>query len=436
MNLQSTRKERVGWYFYDWANSVFYTSVITVFLGPYLTAITKSAADIHGFIHVLGLPIHYGSFFPYIISMSVILQLVFLPFLGAIADYTKLRKMLLGIFAYIGSGATVCLYFIDSSNYLWGGLLFILANLSFGASVVMYNSFLTELAEPERRDTISSIGWGFGYIGGGVLLGLNLIFYMNANALQISSGLAVRICLASAGVWWAFFTIIPMITLRTVKFKNPVLSKKSLFVSGWKELRQTIKDAKNYPNTLTFLVAYLLYNDGVQSVIAMSASFGQEELGLSMSTLTTIILIVQFVAFFGSIFFSFIASHYGAKKSIQISLVVWVLITIYAFGFLYTVSGFYILAIFIAIVLGGTQALSRSIFAGLIPVGKESEYFSLYEVSEKGTSWIGTMIFGLTLQFSGSYRLAVLSLSVFFILGFVILYRVKTSNFQTFYQTQ
>ena len=157
-----SRREQVGWYFYDWANSAFSTTVITVFLGPYLTAITQNAADANGFVHPLGIPILADSFFPYMVSLSVVLQVFFLPVLGAIADYSHLKKTLMGTFAYVGALATLGMYFLQGDRYLLGGGLFLLANLSFGASIVFYNAFLPEISAPDDRDRVSSQGWAMG----------------------------------------------------------------------------------------------------------------------------------------------------------------------------------------------------------------------------------------------------------------------------------
>jgi UMF1 family MFS transporter len=421
----STRKERVGWYFYDWASAVFHSTVITVFLGPYLTTITKAAAGKDGFVHILGIPVGAGSFFPYVVSASVLLQVLVLPVMGAIADYTHKKKFLLGLFAYIGSLATVCMFFLNGVHYLFGGLLFIIANISFGAASVMYNAYLNDIAESNRRDAVSSVGWAFGYLGGGLLLALNLWFFLNASKFGLSPSTAIRINLASAGAWWALFTIVPMLNLKVRQPAKQIPQGVFLLTIGFKELLATIKSSLNYPKTLLFLIAFLFYNDGVQSVIALAAVFGQEELGLSMSTLTTVILMVQFIAFFGSLLFKYFANAIGTKKALLISLVIWTGCIFYAFTYLHTETGFYMLGGVIAIVLGGTQALSRSMYSHLIPKSKEAEYFGLYEISNKGTSWIGPLIFGLTLQFSGSYRWAILSLALFFIVGWAMLLQLN-----------
>lgn len=178
--VNERRREQRGWYFYDWANSAFSTTVVTVIGGPYLTAVTRSAAGADGFVNPLGIPVSAGSFFPYVISLSVFLQVILLPVVGAIADRSRRKKELLALFAYVGAVATMAMYLIGGSAYLFGGLLFLVANLSFGASIVVYNSFLPEIAEPEERDRVSSRGWAVGYLGGGLLLAANLALFSRA----------------------------------------------------------------------------------------------------------------------------------------------------------------------------------------------------------------------------------------------------------------
>lgn len=423
------RREQVGWYLYDWANSAFYTTVVTVFLGPYLTGVAKSAAESLGqgnaFIYPLGIRVFYGSFFPYVVALSVGLQMVFLPILGAIADYSHRKKQMLALFAYIGSFATMGLYFLQGTNYLLGGGLFVLANVSFGASIVFYNSFLPDIASAEERDRVSSVGWAIGYLGGGLLLALNLYLFSNAESYGLTASQAVRISLGSSGAWWALFTLAPLLTLKNrLSVKAPPAGQHYV-VTGFKQLRHTISSARHYPQTLLFLVAYLLYNDGIQAVIALASVFGSEELKLEQSTLVQVILMVQFAAFFGALLFNWLAKATGSKRAIMASLVIWTAVLVYAYGLLQTKLQFFILGAAIAIVLGGSQALSRSVYSLMIPKGQEAEYFSLYEVSDKGTSWLAPLMFGLALQFTGSYRAAILSLVVFFISGLALLAKVN-----------
>jgi len=422
-----SRREQIGWYFYDWANSAFSTTVITVFLGPYLTSVTQNAADASGYVYPLGIPVFADAFFPYLVSLSVVLQVFFLPVLGAIADFSRAKKPLMGIFAYIGAFATLGMFFLQGQNYWLGGLLFLLANLSFGASIVFYNAFLPEISSPEDRDRVSSQGWAMGYLGGGLLLVLNLIFYLQHEAFGVSEGLAVRICLASAGVWWAIFTLIPLVRLQPRQPQKQLPAGERFISIGFKQLRHTLRELPRYPHTLLFLIAYLLYNDGIQTVISLSSQFGSAELQLDQQTLITAILMVQFVAFFGALAFGYLANWIGTKRAIVLSLVIWTG-TVYASYALIQPNSplqFYLLAAAIAIVLGGSQALSRSVFSLMIPKGQEAEYFSLYEVSERGTSWLGPLVFGLALQFTGSYRVAIFSIVILFVLGLIVLTQVN-----------
>jgi UMF1 family MFS transporter len=417
-------RERVGWYFYDFANSAFSTTVITVFLGPYLTMVTKAAAGTAGFVYPLGVKVAPGSFFPYVVSVSVVLQVVFLPILGAIADYSHRKKQMLIALAYLGALATMALYFLHGDNYLLGGALFIIANVSFGGSIVLYNAFLPDIATPSERDSVSSRGWAVGYLGGGLLLATNLILVSQAPALGLTTAHAVRISLTSAGLWWAIFTVIPVVTLRSRQPAKALPPGERYLTAGFAQVRRTFGALLHYPHTLRFLAAYLLYNDGIQTVITLASQFGQEELGLPMPTLTAVILMVQFVAFFGSLMFDYVARAVGAKWAILISLVIWTGTLVYAYGFLQTATQFVGLAAVIAIVLGGSQALSRSVYSLMIPKAQEAEYFSLYEVSERGTSWLGPLLFGLALQLTGSYRVAMLSLIIFFVSGMALLAKV------------
>jgi UMF1 family MFS transporter len=364
-----------------------------------------------------------GSLFGYTLSASVFLQVFVLPLLGAIADRSGRKRELLTVLSYVGALATAALFFVSGERYLLGSGLFIVANLAFGSAMVVYYSWLPDLAAPDERDAVSSKGWASGYLGGGLLLVLNLALYLNAESLGISQGDAVRICLCSAGVWWGLFAVVTLTRLRNHPHPvEPGLQRRGLVGGSVRQLGATFADLRRRPLTLFFLVTYLLYNDGVQTVANVSAQYGSEELGLSQSTLITAILVVQFIAFGGALGMGRLAARYGTKRTILGSLVVWVLVIGIAY-FLQKGSAlqFYAVALAIGFVLGGTQALSRSLFSQLIPAGKEAEYYGFYEISDRGTSWLGPLAFGLTFQLTGSYRLAIVSLVVFFVVGFVAL---------------
>ncbi|MBO9367485.1 MAG: MFS transporter [Chloroflexi bacterium] len=425
------KREIFGWAMYDWANSAFSTTVGTVFLGPYLASITAEAAKAYpdGMARLLGIPIAPDSFLPYCVSLSVGLQVLFLPILGAIADYSHIRKRMMQIFATIGAVATILFFFVTQPLWWLGGLLFILANLAFGASIVFYNSYLPDIASEDQRDAVSSYGWAMGYLGGGLLLVFNLIFYLMRERLGIPTGLAIRINLASAGVWWLVFSNFTWARLRSRHPRRTLPPGETYFSIGFKQLGQTLRELKHFPETLKFLLAYFLYNDGIQTVIAVSATFAAAPLArggleVDQSTLTMVILMIQFVAFFGALFWGKLAGWVGAKRSIIISLVIWAAVVIYGYGGLKGESRileFWILGAAIALVMGGSQAISRSLFAQMIPEGKEAEFYAFYEVSERGTSWTGPLLFGLVNQLSGSLRPAILSLIFFFIMGLILL---------------
>jgi MFS transporter, UMF1 family len=418
------RRERLGWYAYDWANTAFATTVVTVFLGPYLTAIARAAADADGFVRPLGVPVPAGAVFPYVVSISVLTQIICLPFLGAIADFAHWKKHFLGLFAFIGAGATMGLYLVEGTNYLLGSVLFLIANLSFGASVVFYNAFLPEIAAPKERDAVSANGFAIGWLGAGLLLAACLALFSQSPALGLSQGHAVRISLLAAGVWWAAFTLITLATLRQRERVRRLPEGGQYVTASIDQLRHTLAGLRAYPQTLLFLGAYLLFSDGVETVVTLSSQFGQEELGLSITTLTTVILMVQFVAIVGALGFLKVATITGTKWAVAISLLIWIATVTYAYAFLQTALDFFVLGGVIGLVIGGTQALSRSLFSQMIPHGRESEYFSLYEISHKGTSWLGPLIYGLALQFTGSYRISILSLVILFVLGLLLLLRV------------
>ncbi|MGW1769814.1 MFS transporter [Streptomyces sp. NPDC002073] len=417
------RREQHGWYFYDFAASVYSASVLTVFIGPYLTNIAESAMDADGFVHPLGIPVRAGSYFAYTISASVILAVLLMPMVGALADRTGRKKPLLAATAYTGAAATAAMFFLSGDRYLLGGLLLIVANASMSVSMVLYNAYLPQIAEPDERDTVSSRGWAFGYTAGSFVLILNLVLFQAHDSFGLSEGAAVRICLASAGLWWGAFAIVPLRRLRDRKVvREPGAEAVG---SGWKQLVATLKDMRRHPLTLSFLLAYLVYNDGVQTVISQASLYGSKELGLSDSTLIGAVLLVQVLAVAGALGMGRLARIYGAKRTILGSLAAWT-VTLGAGYFLPAGAPvwFFALASMIGLVLGGSQALSRSLFSHLVPRGKEAEYFSAYEISDRGVSWVGPLVFGLTYQLTGSYRDAIISLVAFFALGFALLARV------------
>jgi UMF1 family MFS transporter len=417
--ILKNQREIFGWGMYDWANSAFATLVLTTFLGPYLTALAEAQG---GKVNLFGFELAGAGFYPLCVSISVGLQVFFLPLLGAIADYSHMKKRLMLAFAYIGAVATMLLFLVQGNLILLGGLLFIIANLSFGAAIVLYNAFLNDIAAPDERDSVSSKGFAYGYVGGGVmlLLSLGLLWLMG----PANQSLAVRLSLAGAGLWWLIFTLLfPQRYLVQRQPAHQLPAGETYLSHGIKQFLTTLKELYyKYPNALRYLVAYLIYNDGIQTIIAVATIFASSELGLPDSTLVLVVLMIQFVAAGGAMLFSLIAGRLGAKKAIMLSLVIWSGLVIYAYGFLYTEIQFWIMGAILALVLGGSQALSRSLFSQMIPKNRESEYFSLYEISERGTSWLGPVVFALVLQLTGAQRVSIVMLIIFFVVGLILLY--------------
>ena len=431
------RRELVGWAIYDWAISAFSTTVVTVLLGPYLTALAQAAVGENGTVLDLGPfgAITATNLFPLSVSASVFLQVFLLPVLGAVADYTNLNKRLMIAFTYVGVAATCLLCFIAGDRFLLGAGLFIVANLCAGAVVVFYNSFLSQITTEDRRDRVSSRGFALGYLGGGLLLAANLAL-VTLRPFGLSTGAAVRLSLLSAGLWWGGFAIVTFRRLRERGAARALPPGKNLLTVGFAELRGSFRELARLPHTLRYLIGYMLYNDGIQTVISLASVFLVQELFVArgrpeaeaQSFIITLILMVQFVAFVGALTFGRLAAAIGAKRAILLSLVLWTGVVIYAYGFLQTVGQAWAMGAAIAFVLGGSQALSRSLFSRMIPAGREASFFGLYEISERGTSWIGPLIFGLVVGTTGSYRQAILSLIVLFLAGIAILAATDTDR--------
>jgi UMF1 family MFS transporter len=429
-DARALRRMRFGWYVNDWACSAFSATVLTVFLGPYLTSVAKSAADAHGDVHPLGMTIRAGSYYPYTVSFSVLISVAVMLFAGTVADRTGRHKEMMCGFAFIGSLATMGMFFLDGNRYLLGGALLVVANISYAVSVALSYAFLPGLASADERDSISSKGWAFGYAGGGLLMIANLALFEGHAALGLSSGTAVRICLSSAGLWWALFTLVPLFRLPSRAGDTPIAAKRTVdpdrpTAGSLRELAHTLRGMRRYPLTLLFLAAFLCYNDGIQTVVSQASLYGSEELGMGQTSLVAAVLLVQVVAIGGALLLGRIARRHGAKRTILGSLVAWVVTVAVGFAMpAHQPALFFVLAAMIGLVLGGSQALSRSLFSHLIPAGREAEYFSVYKISDRGTSWMGPLVFALAYQTTGSYRSAIISLLVFFVIGFAVLLRV------------
>lgn len=484
------RRLQRSWYWYDWANSAFVTTVGTVLFGPYLTTVAKEAAcpglggdaKCSTNVHVLDLgsagrtisiiamalalafalaavvlirrggdalrplpwiaagalgslvafivvvPMDPGSVAPYTTTVATLLSAILLIFVGAVADRAPRPARLLGLFAWVGSLAAAGLYFVRGGNWQLGSALMIAATIGLGASLVVYDAILIKISSPDERDRVSSRGWALGYLGGGLLLAVNLVLVSKPSLIGVTTGQAVRISMLSAAVWWGLFTLIPVVglwRLRNQDARQADAPSEGVVSGSFAQLAHTFNDMRKFPQTMLFLLAYLFFNDGIQTVISSSSLYGAEQLKFAQSQLIALILLVQFVAFGGALLFGWLATRHGAWRTILRSLVAWCLIIVAAFfvpekAFMF----FAALGVFIGIVLGGSQALSRSLFSQLVPRSREAEFFAFYQAMERGTSWFGTFLFGLVHQLTHSYRPAIVALIVFFVAGGLILRRV------------
>ncbi|RZQ66052.1 MFS transporter [Amycolatopsis suaedae] len=438
------RRQQRAWYVYDWANSSFYTTVMAVFGSLYLSSVAAADArtDVarngpvpcvgadgvastleRCDISLFGLHFPAGSLWGYLLAGATVIQVLVFPVLGAVADRSAHRRGLLAGFALTGAVAIALMFFLAGTNWEFGVVMFVVANIGYGGSIVVYYSFLPDIATPDERDAVSTRGWAFGYLGGGIALAFQLAFYLTRDSFGVSQELAVRICFLTTGLWWAAFTLVSVRGLPERPAAAPRPS--SAVTSGFAELRDTLRGARAFPLTLAFLGSYLIFTDGINTVVTVSAQYGQEELGFANEILIVTILVIQFVAYFGGMAHGFAARRFGAKRTILASLAVWVLVLIGAY-FVQAGSApqFYAVAVGIGLVLGGTNALSRSLFSQMIPAGKQAQYFALYEVGERGTSWLGPLLVAVIGQVTGSFRLAILALILFFAIGFVLVWLI------------
>ena len=429
--LNRAREQR-AWYWYDWANSAYYTTILTVLFAPYMATVAGRAAGCADpdetcdrTVQLLGLHLAAGSLPFYLTSFATIASAFVLPVVGAIVDQSPRKKLHMAGFAWAGAAVASLLFLMRDDQWQIGAVAVVVSSVLAGCSLVSYYAILVDISVEEERDRVSSRGWAFGYLGGGLLLAVNLGLVLGSDALGVSRELAVRVSMLSAAVWWASFTLIPYLRLRNRPPVAVVAQPGGLLQRSFGQLFATLRETRRYPMTLTFLLAYLFYNDGIQTVIGVASTYGAKQLGFDQSVLIATILLIQFVAFGGALFFGRLAGRVGAYRCLVLGTAGWmVIVTAAMFLPERNLVLFLLTGVAIAVVMGGTQALSRSFYSQLIPRGRAGEYFALYNACERGTSWFGTFLFGLVFQLTGSYRPAIFALIVFFVLGAFFLLRL------------
>ncbi len=419
------KKAWFGWCMYDWANSAFATVILASVLPVYFASLVPpegARLSLLGFSRTLPASALWG----YAVSCSMLLVALSAPYLGALADRHGRRRHLLIFFTLGGATATALLSLAGPGQYLLAALLLILANIGFAAGNIFYNAFLPALARGTELDRLSARGFALGYIGGGVMLLLAFVIIQGYDTFGFADrGAASRAGFLLTGLWWGLFSL-P--AFRYVREEAFVRSPEPL-PKGFRGYLKTFGHIRRYPDLLRFLVAFLFYNDGIQTIILVSAIFGREELGLSEVSILGCFLMIQFVAMPGALLFGRLAEKIGAQRSVLISLALFISVTVFAY-FMTRGWEFWLLGFIVALILGGSQAISRSLFASMVPQPKSAEFFGFYAISGKFASIFGPLVFALIADLTGSTRLSILALTAFFAIGIVLLLSVDVKRGQ------
>ncbi len=406
------RKVINSWVMYDWANSAFATTVMAAILPVYYSKV--AGATLSG-----NKPTFYWG---YTISIALLITAFLSPIMGAIADYTGAKKRFLMMFAAIGIFFTALLYFVTTGDWLMASVLFIISNVGFAVSDVFYNSLLPHVAKPEDIDQVSTRGYAFGYIGGGILLAINVLMIQ----FMADGQLAARLSFVSVSIWWAAFTTPLILNVREPSPASNTFETSNPISAGFKRLDKTFRDLRQYRQLLIFLFAFWIYNDGIGTIIKMATIYGAE-IGIGVNTLIGTLLMTQFVGIPFSFGFGWLAKQIGSKSCIYIGLIVYTLISICGY-FISTAWHFWVLGFMVGTVQGGTQALSRSLYGSMLPRAKTAEFFGFYGMSSKFAGIFGPLIFSIVAQISGTSRLGIIFLVIFFSVGAILLSRVDVEQ--------
>ena len=411
---------------YDWANSAYVTTVSVGLLGPYLLNVVIPDSG----VVLFGTEFGASSLFPLAVGVSAAIVFLLAPVLGAIADFSGAKKRFLLFFAYMGALATLPLYFSGSGDVLITLLLFVVAQTAFVAANVFYDAFLPNIASDDDMDRVSAKGYAYGYVGGGLQFAMSLLLVVGYEQVGITQERAVQIAMATAGIWWAGFTLFTLRYLKETRTETPLPdayrrmgSLVGYLALGFSRTIQTTRKVGRYRHLVLFLIAFMLYNDGIQTVLSVANLYGADELGLGYGALLGTLLMIQFVAIGGALFFSWLAGRIGTKQTVMLTLVIWSVAVSYAY-FIETATEFFILGGVIGVVLGGSQALSRSFYGSMIPAEASAEFYGFYSVFSKFSAIWGPFVFFFINQLTGSSRNAIVSLIIFFVLGLVLLYFV------------
>jgi UMF1 family MFS transporter len=417
--LGLVRPELRAWAMYDWANSAFQTTIITAVFPAFFSDYAAAGLE----------PADATARFAWATTIAVTIIAVAGPVLGAIADYRALRKPLLGVFMLIGVVATLLMATIGRGQWMYAAAIFMVANIGIAASFVFYDSLLPHIAAPDEMDRVSTAAYAIGYLGGGLLLVLNLAWILRPATFGLPDTVAaIKLSFVSVAVWWVAFSI-PL--FRRVSEPPAVVESgeqtdENPVRAAFSRVRNTFYELRGHRHAFLMLVAFLLYNDGIQTIIRMASIYGAE-IGIDRNAQIVAFVMVQFAGVPFSFLFGLLAGRIGAKPAVFLALCVYTGISVLGY-FMTSAWHFFVLAFLVGTVQGGSQALSRSLFARMIPKHKSSEYFGFFSVFEKFAGIAGPLLFAMSVSLFGSSRAAILSVIAFFLAGALVLRRVDVAE--------
>ncbi|MHB8789337.1 MAG: MFS transporter [Desulfobulbaceae bacterium] len=419
--IRGDKKVIFGWAMYDWANSAYYTTIAAAILPMYFAGVVVPAEGFRIGNTLFAAETLWG----FMVSAAALFVFILAPLLGAIADFCSAKKRFLFTFCALGVSAATLLAACGPGDVWLTILLFVLSQIGFVGANVFYDAFLPQLAEPGEEDRISSKGFAFGYAGGGLQFACALGLIAGHEALGLSASSAARIGMLTAALWWGGFALVaarymrePRSGARLPHGRRPTVA--GYLALGFSRVWQTMLHVRNLRHLALFLLAFFVYNEGIQTVIQMATMYGKQELNLSATALMITLLLVQIVGIFGALLFARIAGWIGSKRAVMLCLAVWCAVVGYAY-FIRTAGEYFILGAFVGLVLGGSQAISRSLYASMVPEDAPAEFFGFYSVVSKFSAVWGPFLFALIRHLTGSSRNSLLAVIVFFVLGIFLL---------------
>ena len=413
---------------YDWANSVHSLTITSAIFPIYFPLAAVMMPSKSTTLNFWGFQLENTVIYSYAISLGFLLLAFSIPLVSAISDYTGKKKIFMKMYCYLGAISCMILYFFKEGNYYLGTFAFIFSIVGWGGSIVFYNSYIPEIATEDNYDSLSARGFTMGYLGSVILLIQNLTMVLKPEWYGgISGGEASRISFLTVGIWWIVFAQIPFYYLPETQ--KPQKQAGNWIFNGFKELKKVFGELQKSPITKKFLLAFFFYNMGAQTVIFLGALFGAKELNLPTDSLIITILLIQLVAIPGAYFFSILSKKIGNTKSLSYIVLIWIVVCIAGY-YIYTRNEFYVLATGIGFVMGGIQSLSRSTYAKMLPENTHdtASYFSFYDVCDRLSTVIGTFMFGLVNQITGSMRMSLLFLTVVFAVGYLVLRQIPSKK--------